>query len=225
MSRRKLELSIGGFALFGLLVYTFVHTGSLLSRWVRPEWIGHVAAFGIEASIVWMSIRIGANRKAGKQTKWLVFVLSVTMFISAIANVTEGFEAFQGELLALNTVGQIDVIQAIVGAFATAGVCLVVFALSEVIGTDVDQAIKQAKRDERKAEQEGEQGEQGEPKQAVMNEHSELIPNSYQSQIYGLLNSGEQLTQVQIAERTGASKATVSKWVKTYEGERANGRH
>jgi DNA-binding transcriptional regulator YiaG len=217
MNQRKLELIVGSLALFGLLAYTFVHTGALLARWVRPEWVGYAAAFGVELSIVWMSIRIGANRKAGKQTGWLVFVLSVTLFISAVANVAEGFEAFVGEPLTMTNLGRIDWIQGVVGVFATAFICLVVFALSEVIGTDVDQAIKRAKRDERKSEP-------SESMSVVVETQAEPAPNSYQSQVFALLQSGEQMTQAQIAAQTGASKATVSKWARAFEGEhRENG--
>ncbi len=209
MNERKLELIIGGLALFGLLAYTFVHTGALFARWVHPSWIGYTAAFGIELSVVWMSIRIGANRKAGKQSRWLVFVLAMTLFTSAIANVAEGFEAFTGQTFALSNLGQIDVLQGVVGAFATAFVCLVVFALSEVIGTDVDRAIKQAKRGERKDE----------PAPVASEPQGERGANTYQDKIYALLTLDEQLTQAQIARRTGASKATVSKWVRAFESE------
>lgn len=221
--QRKIELAVGGLALFGLLAYTFVHTAGLLARWVDFEPVAWAAAFGVELSIVWMSIRIGANRKAGKQTKWLVFVLGVTLFISAVANVVEGFAANQAEQLTIASASAIDPIQAIVGVFATAFVCLVVFALSEVIGTDVDKAITQAKRGEQKAEPAANKGEQS-PR--TVKPTPEPTANSYQEQVYTLLASGEQMSQAEIARRTGASVTTVSKWAKAYQGERlrANGK-
>ena len=40
----------GMLAMFCLLLYTFWHTGGLLSRYVVPMWLGYVCAGGVESN-------------------------------------------------------------------------------------------------------------------------------------------------------------------------------
>lgn len=214
MNKRKIEVVICVLALFGLLSYTFVHTGALLARWVNPWGWGYAAALGIELSVVLMSLRIGAMRKLGKRAGWLVFVLAVTLIVSAVANVVEGFFAFTGQQLTVNTLDQLDYIQGVVGVFATAFICLVVFALSEVIGIDIDYLAKQTKRDEQASEH------TLPPVQTTANEPVSP-PVSYKEAVYGLLDRGVQPSPTMIAEKVGTSKATAHKWIGFWEAERA----
>ena len=51
------QVVIGGLSLLTLLSYTLVHTGGLLVSYVQPDIVGYFAAFGIELSIVGLSLR------------------------------------------------------------------------------------------------------------------------------------------------------------------------
>lgn len=225
LTKRKIEVAVCLLALFGLLSYTFVHTGALLARWVSPWGWGYAAALGVELSVVLMSLRIGAMKKIGKRAGWLVFVLAVTLIVSAVANIVEGFFSFTGDQLTLNTLNQLDLIQGIVGVFATAFICLVVFALSEVIGIDIDQLAKDTKKDEPTAEHRGEQAVQP----LIIEELPLSLPQtSYEQAVYSLLDNGEPASPTVIAKKANTSKATASKWITAWQAKHqvnTNGTH
>ena len=148
--KAKAQLTIGVISLVALLAYTLVHTGGLLARYVNPAFVGYVAAFGIEASIVSLSLRIGELRKSKQTATFFIFVLVSVVIVSAIANIAEGFEAAQGVTLTMETVRQLDIVQAVIGLSATGLISLIVLALSEIVGTDVTTTIKLVEK-ERKA--------------------------------------------------------------------------
>ena len=150
MSKQNLQIGISILSLLALLTYTLVHTGSLLARYVHPSIVGYVAAFGIEAAVVSLSLRIGELRKSKQPIGFFMFVLVAVVIVSAVANIAEGFTAVQGEQLTVFTIRSLDPVQAFIGLAATGLVSLIVLALSEIIGTDVDTAIKQAERQRKK---------------------------------------------------------------------------
>ncbi len=148
--KAKFQLGIGIVSLIALLVYTLAHTGALLAQYVSPVFIGYIAAFGIEAAIVSLSLRIGDLRKSQQSATFFYFVLVSTVIISAIANIAEGFYTMHGEHLTLSTVRQLDLVQAVIGVTATGLISLIVLALSEIVGTDVTQTVKQAEKERNK---------------------------------------------------------------------------
>jgi predicted HTH transcriptional regulator len=72
--------------------------------------------------------------------------------ISALANISEGYRTMYGEPLTVSNIGQLDIIQAIVGLSATGLISLIVFALSEIIGVDVETTERVAQRAKPKTE-------------------------------------------------------------------------
>jgi hypothetical protein len=148
----KFQVGIGVISLLALLIYTFAHTGALMARYVEPSTVGYVAAFGVEAAVVSLSLRIGELRRSGQNPFFFLFVLVSVVIVSAVANISEGFHAFQGQPLMLSTVRELDLMQAVIGVAATGLVSLIVLALSEIIGTDVSVAVQQAEKERRKAE-------------------------------------------------------------------------
>jgi len=151
---KRVQIWAGCLSLAGLLLYTFWHTGGLLSRYVAPGFIGYVAAMGVEAAIVSLSLRIGSLRKSGQSPVFFLFVLVSVVVVSAGANIAEGFAASQGELLTSETVAELDWLQAGLGAAATGLVSLIVLAMSEIVGTDVESQARAARRERAKAEAE-----------------------------------------------------------------------
>jgi len=127
---------LGLMSLVPLLIYTFVHTGGLLSRYVEPFVVGYVCAFGIELTVVSLSLRIGREGEDQKRA-FFYFVLIAVVFVSAIANASEGFTTFYQKGLTSVTIREIDWLQAVIGGVSTALISLIVFALSEIIGTDL----------------------------------------------------------------------------------------
>jgi hypothetical protein len=148
--KANVQIGITILALLALLTYTLVHTGGLLARYVHPAAIGYVAAFGIEAAVVSLSLRIGELRRSKQSTGFFLFVLISVVVVSAVANIAEGFTAVQGEPLTIETIRQLDPIQAFIGLAATGLISLIVLALAEIIGTDVETAVRQAERERRK---------------------------------------------------------------------------
>ncbi|MCA9953881.1 MAG: hypothetical protein KC434_04130 [Anaerolineales bacterium] len=150
--QKKAKVQIGAtiLSLLALLTYTLVHTGGLLARYVHPAIIGYVAAFGIEAAVVSLSLRIGELRRTKQSTVFFLFVLIAVVVVSAVANIAEGFTAVQDEALTLATVRTLDPVQAIIGLSATGLVSLIVLALAEILGTDVETAVKQADKERKR---------------------------------------------------------------------------
>lgn len=148
--KAKVQIGVTVLSLLALLTYTLVHTGGLLARYVEPAAIGYVAAFGIEAAVVSLSLRIGELRRSKQSTGFFLFVLIAVVVVSAVANIAEGFTAVQGEQLTRESIQQLDPVQAFIGLSATGLVSLIVLALAEILGTDVETAVKQAERERKR---------------------------------------------------------------------------
>lgn len=147
--KAKMQLVIGIVSLVALLAYTLAHTGALLAQYVSYGLIGYVAAFGIELSIVSLSLRIGELRKTRQSAGFFYFVLVSVVIVSAVANVAEGFHVAYKERLTLSSVGKLDFLQAAIGVTATGLISLIVLALSEIFGTDVSHTVKAMERQNR----------------------------------------------------------------------------
>ena len=168
MNKQNIQLGAGGLALVALLAYTLVHTGGLLARYIEPAFVGYVAAFGIELSVVGLSLRIGDLKRNKQKASFFVFVLVAVVFVSALANIAEGFAHQQGYMVTVATISQLDPIQAVIGLAATGLISLIVLALSEIIGTDISTIAKQAEQERRKIEREqAKEQEEAEQEQEV----------------------------------------------------------
>jgi len=137
-----IQLSAGVVSLVALLAYTLSHTGALLASYAQWAPFGYVAAFGVEMSIVALSIRIGQLRKTNQGQGFFFFVLVAVVTISAMANIAEGYHIRYDQQLTLDTVGSLDWLQAAIGVSATGLISLIVLALAEILGTDVTTAVK-----------------------------------------------------------------------------------
>lgn len=143
----SIRLIASSVALVTLLAYTFWHTGGLLSHYINPGWIGFIAAFGIELSVVSLSLRIGELRRSGLSVKWFTSVLIAVVTVSTVANVSEGHLTLTGSPLTWQTAQALDLVQAIIGLTSTALISLIVFSQSEIIGDDVNETIKVIERE------------------------------------------------------------------------------
>lgn len=148
--KANVQIGVTVLSLLALLTYTLVHTGGLLARYVHPPFVGYIAAFGIEAAVVSLSLRIGELRRSRQSTLFFLFVMVSVVVVSAVANIAEGFMAVQGEQLTSQSVRQLDAIQAFIGLAATGLISLIVLALAEILGTDVETAVKQAERERKR---------------------------------------------------------------------------
>lgn len=119
-----------------LLVYTFVHTGAVLSRYINPSELGYVAALGIEGLVLVLSWR--RTFKQGS-TRSIDITLGIVLLISAIANLYEGYAVKNGKELLISDLPTLDIIQSIVGVLVTAVIPLLVFMAGEVIGKGVEE--------------------------------------------------------------------------------------
>jgi hypothetical protein len=197
-----------------LLIYTFVHTGGLLARYVHPVGIGYICALGIESIIAGISFRLATLRKRQTKSLMLTFVLVAALVVSAFANIDEGHRIRYGEPISWSNIGQVDPIQAIIGLSATGLISLLVFAISEIIGADVNTIAKRIEREQRKSEQ---QDEQPEPK----GEQTTALPQTdYKQPVFAYLNkkypNGDKPNKIPIratANAVGCSPATASKHI------------
>lgn len=144
----NVQLISGAIALVCLLAYTLVHTGGLLARYINPGIVGYVAALGIESAIVGLSLRIGDLKRSKQSPAFFVSVLVAVVIVSALANIAEGFHMQQSQAMTLATVKQLDPIQAVIGLAATGLISLIVLAMSEIIGTDINAVVKASARDD-----------------------------------------------------------------------------
>ncbi len=153
LTRRYGLISWTALCLVTLLVYTFFHTGALLGEYVRPRAVGYIAAFGIEAGIIGMSVRIGQLLRDGRGASgWLSLIwqgvtLLFVLGVSAMANVAEGFAVKYGEDFTLAAVNRLDEMQIVVGLLATALIPVVVLSMSEIVSGEVKEAVKQHEKD------------------------------------------------------------------------------
>lgn len=152
LTSATVQAVFGAVSLAALLAYTWTHTGALMARYVHPAWVGYICALGVELAVVSLSLRIGDLRRSGQSARLFVAVLVAVLIVSALANVAEGYATLYGSLLTLAAIGRLDVLQAVIGVSATGLISVVVFALADIIGSDVRRAAVRAERDEKKAE-------------------------------------------------------------------------
>jgi hypothetical protein len=237
--KEKIQIGVTILSLLALLTYTLVHTGGLLARYVHPSLVGYVAAFGIEAAVVSLSLRIGELRRSKQSPGFFLFVLVAVVVVSAVANIAEGFTAVQGEALTLATVRTLDPVQAFIGLAATGLVSLIVLALAEILGTDVETAVKLAERKHKQplaantgADQPGIHAQSMEPAvTALTTEESASIErartvkadkdaNSKVAAVNALLmfvNENPEASFADIGRVIGRSKTTASNYVRELE--------
>ena len=151
----SVQAIFGAVSLAALLVYTWTHTGALMARYVQPAVIGYICAAGVELAVVSLSLRIGDLRRSGQSARLFVAVLVAVLVVSALANVAEGYATLYGSLLTLAAIGRLDLLQAVIGVSATGLISVVVFALADIIGSDVRRAASKAERAERHSETPG----------------------------------------------------------------------
>lgn len=135
----------GYIALCTLLLYNWLHTGELLSRFISPSSIGFVAALGVELAVVELSQRIGQHGWKSVQAAPYRKTLLAVLTVSAFANVYEGYAVKYGGELTLNALPAIDLIQGVVGVAATGLLSWVVYRLSDITST-VGRAVQDVER-------------------------------------------------------------------------------
>ncbi|MBK9496834.1 MAG: hypothetical protein IPO08_20475 [Xanthomonadales bacterium] len=136
MSRNG-KIIIGLLSLVGVLLYNWTHTGGLLASYVKPEFVGYIAAAGIELAVVGLSLRIDEMRRAQADATFHVGTLAAVVIVSALANIAQGYLVKFGTELTSANIGRLDAVQVVVSLAATGLLSLVVFALSEVVGHDI----------------------------------------------------------------------------------------
>lgn len=202
----KLQIIAGALSLTALLVYTLVHTGGLLATYVNPWWVGYIAAFGIELAVVSLSLRIGDLKRTGQDSRFFMFVLVSVVIVSALANISQGFAVAHKTEMTLQNIRQLDAIQAIIGLTATGLISLIVLALSEIIGVDVNAVVRQMEREQRIVER-------IERKPNTPTEQMTLvrIKNAEQrrTKLLKILNDEPDTTYTSIAERLNIARTTL----------------
>ncbi len=136
MSRNG-KIIIGLLSLVGVLLYNWTHTGGLLASYVKPEFVGYIAAAGIELAVVGLSLRIDEMRRAQADATFHLVTLAAVVIVSALANIAQGYLVKFGTELTSANIGRLDAVQVVVSLSATGLLSLVVFALAEVVGHDI----------------------------------------------------------------------------------------
>jgi hypothetical protein len=231
-TEQRTQMIIAALALTGLLAYTFVHTGGLMSRYIHPAFVGYMAAFGVELAVAGISFRLASLKRKQMTSRSLLFILISALFVSALANISEGYTIRYGKPLTWVNLGDIDYIQAVIGIAATGLISLMVFAISELIGVDVETVVKQTEREQKQGEHPqttgaGSKQPEQEAKPVAFTHpeprtQDEQAERSYRDDVFAILNQGEQLGPTQMARRVGTTKATAHKWIQVWQGEQAN---
>ena len=131
-NKRSLQTILAAVSMVLILVYTFWHTAALLASFVTPAPVGWIAALGIEAAVVALSLRAGAYKKT----------LAAALIVSAIANIERGAResGLAADGLTFASIGNIDWIQAVIGVAATALLSVLVFRLADIVSHDATDA-------------------------------------------------------------------------------------
>lgn len=136
--------------LISLLVYTFTHTSTLMGRYASPG-VGQIAAFGIESSIIGMSIRIGRImrqlvERPKERALWLSLfwqggTLLFVLLVTASAQIVEGFEVRHRQPFSVEAVALLDPVLIAVGLLATGVIPALVIALTEIVSGEIRETI------------------------------------------------------------------------------------
>lgn len=117
-----------------LLVYNYVHTSSLLSRYIVPSGIGWLTGFGIETGLAALAFGTASERNSRrKRMMWAMLILA--LIVSSFANLTEGFRAITGHELTLETWGNLDPVMAFMNIISNVLISFIVLVMAEVIGS------------------------------------------------------------------------------------------
>ena len=197
--RQKAQLALSAVALVLLLLYTWYHTGTLLARYVDHDWIGYVAAAGIEIAVVALALQIGNRKRKGVDATFFYFVLVAVVVVSFFANVAEGHVSKRGVEITLESVQSLDLLQGIIGVSATGVLSLIVFAMAENVGQDVKEV--------------------SETQVEVESEVEQLEPPTKTEHVKLLAQEHPDWTQAQIAEAAGCSSSHVSRVLSSQKGE------
>lgn len=206
-----------------ILAYTFVHTSNVLARYINPPFVGWLAGAGIELIIFSMSWKL-ATIKGKEPNKLLYFTLIISLIVSTIANVAEGYYVSHKQELTWANIGNIDPIQALVGISSNLLLPILVFAVSELVGSDIERITKQKPNTETptaRLQTKG-QGEQEKPGRTAEAAKEQTTPNNPKQAIYARLDAGEQLGPRPMAQIVGCSPATAKKWIDSYQAEQPN---
>lgn len=140
--------------LISLLVYTFTHTSTLMGRYASPG-VGQIAAFGIESSIIGMSIRIGRImrqlvERPKERALWLSLfwqggTLLFVLLVTASAQIVEGFEVRHKQPFSVEAVALLDPVLIAVGLLATGVIPALVIALTEIVSGEIRETINGSK--------------------------------------------------------------------------------
>lgn len=209
--------AISAFGGLLILSYTFVHTSNVLARYIHPPFVGWLAGGGIELIIFSMSWKL-ATIKGKEPNRLLKFTLIVSLIVSTIANVAEGYFVSHKQELTWANIGMIDPVQALVGISSNLLLPVLVFAVSELVGSDIERITKQVAPKPSKEKQEA-------PEQAQTPEleAEQLDPNDYKQAVYAILKEGKQMGPRPMAAAVGCSPATAKKWIDSFQTERVNG--
>jgi len=123
-----------GVALFSMLIYNFVHTGNLLASYIEPWWVGYIAAFGIELSVVGLSATIGTRKWHNLNAAGFYIVLVAVVIVSFLANVSQGHLIRYGTDITIESFSTLDLLQGIIGMAATGLISIITMAMAEIIG-------------------------------------------------------------------------------------------
>jgi hypothetical protein len=120
---RRFQTALALLSMVLLLVYTWFHTSELLAHYAKYWQVGYIAAAGIELAVVGMSLRIGELGWRNPDARWYKLTLALTLIVSALANIAEGYWTIYGRVLTFENVQGIDPIQAFIGIAATGSLC------------------------------------------------------------------------------------------------------
>lgn len=134
---KTFKIVMGLVALGAVLLYNFVHTGNILASFIDPSEVGYIAAGGIEAIVIFLSMQISERRRDKRSTRLFVGALVAVVVVSALANVAEGYAVKFGKPLEVVVFGATDFAQLVVWLSSTGLLSLVVFAMAEIIGDDM----------------------------------------------------------------------------------------
>jgi Trp operon repressor len=218
--KTKAQLYAGILSLVCLLAYTLMHTGATLATYVDPPFVGFVCAFGVELSIVSLSLRIGELRKTKQNATFFYFVLVAVVVISALSNVNEGYLTAYGKSLTLSNLSQLDIVQTIVGLSATALISLVTLSLSEIVGVDVNETVKLSDKANRIATKNDDKSsfvvENVTPLDKANDAKQDKVTERRQA-VLSLL--GQNMTEDDIAESLGVSVRTIQRDILSLNGQ------
>jgi len=130
-------------ALFCMLTYNWMHTGSLLASYIQPEFLGYLAAAGIELSVVGLSITIGTRKWHQLEAGGFYFVLVLVVIVSFLANVSQGYYTRYGDHITAQTVTNMDWLQGLIGLAATGLISVITMTMAEIIGQYIVQIAHQ----------------------------------------------------------------------------------